>query len=236
MNLPNKLSIVRIALIPVFVTLFFLPFNYVRFAALGVFIVASLTDFLDGYIARKYNMITKVGNFLDTIADKMLIVAALVVVTVSLVPYIFVASYKDFYTILPVPPPPSVLVPLVNTSLGMFLFIITVVCTIIIICRELFISGLKMIAQTKRVSISADKLGKYKMVLQIAALCVLIPLFDIHRIHYRAGEIFLLIGVVALVLATLLTIISAINYLVKYRYVFSEDEKTEEKIDNEEAE
>ena len=211
MNLPNKLSIARIVLIPVFVTLFFLPFNYMRFAALGVFIIASLTDFLDGYIARKYNMITKLGNFLDTIADKMLVVCALVLVVVSALIFWFPQGLID---ISPVPHP-----------IYTVYFIVTVACTMIIICRELFISGLKMIAQTKGVTVVADKLGKYKMVLQIIALCILIPVADIYELNRVVGDYFIFIGTIILVLATILTIISCVNYLIKYRNMFSEKEE-----------
>lgn len=80
MNLPNRLSVARILLIPVFVVFFYLPFSYFRFIALGIFILACLTDALDGYIARKYNMVTNLGVFLDTNADKMLVTCALLLV------------------------------------------------------------------------------------------------------------------------------------------------------------
>lgn len=79
MNLPNKLSVARICLIPVFAALFYLtmiPYNYVIAAA--VFALAAFTDFLDGYIARKYNMVTNLGKFLDPIADKVLVATAFI--------------------------------------------------------------------------------------------------------------------------------------------------------------
>lgn len=81
MNLPNKLTVLRVCLIPVF--LFFLlaspmgePIS--RYAALGIFIIASLTDALDGYIARKYNLITNFGKFMDPLADKLLVCSAMI--------------------------------------------------------------------------------------------------------------------------------------------------------------
>jgi CDP-diacylglycerol--glycerol-3-phosphate 3-phosphatidyltransferase len=86
MNLANKISFVRIAATPVF--LFFLipgPFSHVanlaawgRWVAAAVFILASVTDAIDGYVARKYNLVTDLGKFLDPIADKLLVTAALV--------------------------------------------------------------------------------------------------------------------------------------------------------------
>ena len=80
MNLPNKLTITRIALIP-FIMLFymatFIPEGYGKIVALVLFVLASVTDFLDGYIARKYNIVTDFGKFADSIADKMLTFSAL---------------------------------------------------------------------------------------------------------------------------------------------------------------
>ncbi len=74
MTTANKLTILRVALIPVFLVLLYLGF---RWAALAVFIIASLTDLLDGYIARHYNQITDFGKFMDPLADKMLVMAAM---------------------------------------------------------------------------------------------------------------------------------------------------------------
>lgn len=79
MNLPNKLTLFRIILIPFFVFFLltdFVPFS--RYISLGIFGIASLTDLLDGKIARKYNLITNFGKFMDPIADKLLVCAALI--------------------------------------------------------------------------------------------------------------------------------------------------------------
>ena len=78
MNLPNKLTVIRIALTPVFLFLFcaeFIPHNYLF--ALIVFVIAAVTDFVDGYIARKRNLITNFGKIADPIADKILMTAVL---------------------------------------------------------------------------------------------------------------------------------------------------------------
>ena len=77
MNLPNKLSLLRIFLVPVFVVTFYLSWEYSRYIATGIFVVATLTDFLDGYIARKHNLVTDLGKLLDPIADKLLVTSAL---------------------------------------------------------------------------------------------------------------------------------------------------------------
>ena len=79
MNLPNKLTLLRIVLVPVFVVVLYLNFPYNNLVALAVFILASLTDLLDGKIARKYHLITDFGKFMDPIADKLLVTAALLV-------------------------------------------------------------------------------------------------------------------------------------------------------------
>ena len=79
MNLPNKLTIFRILCIPVFVVLMLvnaIPYN--NYIAVGVFIIASLTDLLDGKIARKYNLVTNFGKFMDPLADKLLVCSALI--------------------------------------------------------------------------------------------------------------------------------------------------------------
>jgi len=76
MNLPNKLTIIRMVLIVPFVVLLLAGFDWI---ALAIFIVASLTDMLDGKIARKYNLVTNFGKFMDPIADKLLVCAAMIV-------------------------------------------------------------------------------------------------------------------------------------------------------------
>lgn len=77
MTTANKLTLARVALIPVFLVILYLDFPYARCAAFGVFVVACLTDFVDGYIARHYNQVTDFGKFMDPLADKCLVVAAM---------------------------------------------------------------------------------------------------------------------------------------------------------------
>ena len=77
MNLPNKLTMMRVILIPVYMVLWHLEFPGSNYVALAVFITASLTDFLDGYIARKYNLVTNFGKFMDSLADKMLVLTVM---------------------------------------------------------------------------------------------------------------------------------------------------------------
>jgi CDP-diacylglycerol--glycerol-3-phosphate 3-phosphatidyltransferase len=81
MNLPNKLTILRVILIPFFLVSLYLGnsgFGFCKWIALGIFIAASLTDMLDGKIARKYNLVTNFGKFMDPLADKLLVCSALI--------------------------------------------------------------------------------------------------------------------------------------------------------------
>lgn len=78
-HIPNFLTILRVILIPVMILFFYLPYEWSRFVACGVFVLAGITDFLDGYIARKYNVSSKLGAFLDPVADKLTVTTALIV-------------------------------------------------------------------------------------------------------------------------------------------------------------
>ena len=88
MNLPNKLTMFRVILIPFFVLFMLADVTaYDKWIALAVFIIASLTDLLDGYIARKYNLVTNFGKFMDPLADKLLVCSALIcLVALSRIP------------------------------------------------------------------------------------------------------------------------------------------------------
>ena len=78
MNLPNKITVARICLVPLFIIVLYLPFNGADIWALIIFILASITDSLDGHIARSRNLVTNFGKFLDPLADKLLVSAALI--------------------------------------------------------------------------------------------------------------------------------------------------------------
>ena len=145
MNLPNKISITRICLIPVFVVAFYLtviPYNFIIAAV--IFTIAAFTDFLDGYIARKYNMVSDFGKFLDPIADKVLVSTALILVLV--------------------PPTGVVMLPWYAS-----------VMVAVILARELIISGFRLVAAGKNVVIAADWSGKIKtFVTDVAIVAILV--------------------------------------------------------------
>lgn len=83
LNIPNKLTVVRICLVPVFVVLmaFINATSYMKYIALGVYLIASLTDYIDGYLARKHNIVTTFGKLMDPLADKILVSAGFIMLT-----------------------------------------------------------------------------------------------------------------------------------------------------------
>lgn len=88
MNIPNRISLTRIILMPIFIIIYLLSFPYSKFIALGIFIIAAVSDMLDGHIARKYNLVTDLGKFLDPIADKLLATTGLLLLIVGSDPII----------------------------------------------------------------------------------------------------------------------------------------------------
>ena len=83
MNIPNTLTLLRIVLIPVFMLIFYLPYAWAHIAACGIFVFAAITDLLDGYLARRLGQISKLGEFLDPVADKLMVAVVLVLLVDS---------------------------------------------------------------------------------------------------------------------------------------------------------
>ena len=208
MNLPNKITLSRIFLIPVFVVVFFLtviPYNY--FIACIIFIVASCTDFIDGHIARKYNLVTTLGKFLDPIADKVLVSSALICMLVK--PEVLLVMWA-----------------------GEWVMIAAGVCVAVILARELIVSGFRMVAASTGLVLAADKIGKVKTTFQDIAIAMLLAGADFFSIA-AASKVFNVIGLVCLAIATVLTIWSGTSYIVKNKKVFgssveNKSEKEEE--------
>jgi CDP-diacylglycerol--glycerol-3-phosphate 3-phosphatidyltransferase len=171
-------------MIPVFVVLYFItaiPYNYTLSAV--VFALAAFTDFLDGYIARKYNLVTNLGKFLDPIADKVLVSSALIVMLVPIAGNLIIPSYGA-------------------------------IAVAIILARELVVSGFRMVAASKGMVIAADKSGKIKTFVTDIAIVVLLVGADIPLNGYMK-----LAGLILLGIATVLTIISGIECIVKNKAV-----------------
>ena len=201
MNLPNKLTLTRIILIPFFVAAFYLPFTGHYFVALAIFALASFTDFLDGKIARKYNLITDLGKFLDPIADKVLVTAGIIIAVAD--------------------PRANVFTTLLGEELGLILGGIGVV---IIISRELVVSSLRMMADKRVKVLAAEYIGKVKTFVTDVTLVVLMLSSALYEIS-SAAEAARIIGICSLVgyaVSVALTIVSGVSYLVKNREVFAE--------------
>lgn len=176
MNLALKLTLFRVILIPLFLLIYFLPFAGSNWVAFAIFVIASVTDFFDGWIARTYQQETLLGAFLDPVADKILICVILI----------------------------AVLTKHAGGWLGLYLML----CTIIIIGREIIISALRefMAARQIRGAVAVKFIGKVKTTAQIFALGFLI-------VYEHAGWIptweigYLLLGV-----ASVLTLWSMVDY------------------------
>lgn len=181
-NLPNMLTLLRIALIPVMAVLLLSPSREAGFWAAAVFAVASTTDWLDGYLARRMEIVTTFGKFLDPIADKLIVMAALIM-------------------ILPFNRVPAWMV-------------------LVILGREIIITGLRGLASTEGIVIPASNLGKFKTIFQIVAILGLLLHFDYHW-FFSVDNPYLYVnmhnvGLFYLWIAFILTVWSGVDYLNKF--------------------
>jgi len=185
MNLPNRLTLLRILFVPLIVFIAVFPFAQfgvifghisvgfvsvpiINIILLGLFLLASITDFLDGYLARKNHQISTFGKFMDPIADKLL----------------------------------------VNTLFILFVFqgLIPVVAVLVMIWRDIFVDGLRMLAAEKGRVIVAGYLGKLKTVVQmLTIMLILISNLPFELYHLPASNFMLWFSVV-------ISIISGLNY------------------------
>ena len=183
MNLPNALTLIRIFLIPLLVVVLLTKFEGrlilgVRKELVGaaIFGLASLTDWLDGYLARRRQQVTPLGQFMDPLADKLLITAALV----SLVQMDLAQSWM----------------------------------VVVILGREIAVTVLRSMAQSRNVSIPASPLGKFKMVSQVVAILLLILGYD----HLQQ---FFVLGKIALWVAVITAVASGIDYYRRFSHVLA---------------
>lgn len=171
LNVPNVLTLLRILLIPVFIIVFVHPTPDQSLAAAIIFAVAAVTDMLDGYIARRTGQVTKLGKLLDPIADKLLVLSALIL--------------------------------LMNVER------VSALVVLLIVGRELAVTGIRAIAAGEGMIIPAETTGKYKMALQVVAIILLIlegtGLAALGNLH--------LAGIVTLYLSLVLGYISGGQYV-----------------------
>ncbi len=198
MNLPNKITLARICMIPVFVLVFFLdgllPFAHSISAA--IFALAACTDFIDGHIARSRGLVTNLGKFLDPIADKVLVsTAMLLLLTMQEALFVGLEEWSQVF------------------------YVAMAVCICIIMARELIISAFRQIAAVNGVVMAADKLGKFKTIFQDVSICVLIFSADFGGFF---GGLLLGVGLVTFFAATVLTVWSGIAYVINNKQVFKD--------------
>ncbi|MBU2499136.1 MAG: CDP-diacylglycerol--glycerol-3-phosphate 3-phosphatidyltransferase [Proteobacteria bacterium] len=174
-NLPNSLSLIRLVCIPVVVICLHFPGRWGSFLAALFFGLAFITDFFDGYFARRYGDVTVLGKFLDPLADKILVSVTMIM-----------------------------LIPLGRIPAWM---------VILIIVREIAVTGLRSIAATQGIVIQASSLGKYKTISQAVAMVLLC-------LHYRYfGLNVQVMGMVILWVALILTLWSGGAYFQGFHKV-----------------
>lgn len=145
LNVPNILTLLRIALTPFFIIFLFYDHPYAKLWALIIFLVASITDAFDGYYARKHNQVTEHGEFLDPLADKILVSSALISFAVlEVIPYWMVA---------------------------------------LIIFRDMFVTGLRMVMNNKGFKMVTSKIAKAKTTVQIVIIVTILLYLGLGILH-----------------------------------------------------
>lgn len=192
LNLPTKLTVLRLLLIPFCMAAIIAPVFpgdvIWRIVAVAIFALTSITDMLDGMIARKYNLVTTLGKFLDPLADKMLIIGVLISVMLRY------SEDKTFCTVL-----------------GIALFVI--------VLREMSVTLLRMMAASKDgIVIAAAWLGKCKTVTQMAAVIVML----VEPVSFISQYTHLALSNILIAAMTFMTVWSGISYFKAYLPVLKE--------------
>ena len=184
MNLPTKITLLRVVLIPAYLFVYIVePLSRTPnlWLAITIFSIAAITDAVDGYLARKYRLVTNFGKLIDPLADKLLVCAALVAFTAS-------------------------------GALPAW-------AVIILISREFYISGLRQLAVERGIVLAASAGGKIKTATQITLICYVLMPIEIFRFDWMVT--------VLLVITLIASVLSAADYTVKNRAVFSQDKGTD---------
>ena len=174
-TIPNIITFIRIILIPIILYLLFSENPNIVLLAGGLFIISSISDYFDGYLARVLNQSSKLGTLLDPIADKLLIA--------------------------------SVIVVLVDTNVISNLHVIP---AIIILLREIAISGLREYLAKMNTDMPVSKLAKYKTTFQMVTLSILII-----SLGFQLNDFLWNLGLVSLWIAAIITLLSGYNYMAK---------------------
>lgn len=192
MNLPNLLTLSRIIFLFLIVILMAMHWPGAATLAFVLFLIAAITDWADGFFARRWKLVSNFGKLMDALTDKILMVGLFVALTVL--------GYFEGWDLL------------------------ALFCVLLILCREFFITGLRLVAAANGIVLAAEKSGKQKTVSQILALAFLLlaPVLkdDLSRFFNRdfatVADGFHWIGFGLFLLATLLTVTSGTRYVWKY--------------------
>ena len=191
MNLPNVLTLSRIPILFGIVAFLYAPFTGASTIAFVLFVVGALTDWADGYYARKQGLVSNFGKLMDALTDKVFMVGL-------------------FITLLAAHKLPTWTLPLL----------------LLILSREFLITGLRLVAASSGVVLGAEKSGKHKTVSQIVAAILLLLAIAVRNdfpelLPVVVGDVLHLGGVVFFCIATLLTVSSGTQYMVKYWSIFT---------------
>ena len=192
MNLPNKLTVLRMCMVPIFVIVMMVSNAlWANIVGLVLFVVASLTDMLDGKIARKHNLVTDFGKFMDPLADKFMVIGALLVILYKTMTF----GKCDLFTTL-------------------FFWAV-----LIVIFRELAVTLIRLVVSgSSGIVVAANMLGKIKTCTQIACVvcCIAEPAIYAAVPALEKMQALLPASIVTTALMLLFTLWSGINYIVSY--------------------
>ena len=194
MNVPNALTMFRIFCTPIMVLLFLLPIpNGVGgFTALGIYVLACFTDLLDGKIARKYNLVTDFGKFMDQIADKFITTTAMILVLFEGIVWQWLA----------------------------------VVMLLVVVLRDILISGIRMVAANKNFVIAADIYGKVKsLFLDVASMVLMLYVGLTVTCSCEFVDYVKWAGLALMIVGVALSVMSCVNYSVKAVKALTVNEK-----------
>lgn len=188
MNLPNIISLSRIPLVFLIVGCLYIPGSLGAFLAFALFVVGSVSDWLDGFLARKYHLVSDFGKLMDALTDKVFVVGT----CVALLPT----------KILPV---------------------WGIILVLIIIAREFFVTGLRLVAASRGRVLAAEKAGKLKTVIQMISIGLLLFSRVVGNTQHGTSLFFYELGLWLFVLGAGLTLYSGFGYLVKYGDLLKEN-------------
>lgn len=173
LNLPNKITLLRLTAIPLMLLIYPIQWKVTHVLVALIYLVAALTDLVDGHLARKFNQVTNLGKLLDPLADKLLNCSALIIL----------AAYDQLYTFI----------------------------VVLLVCREIFVNGLRLIAMQYETSLEVIEMGKWKTAVQTCGIfCLLMA-------HPESAKIYKIVGMLSIWISLGLSLYSAFLYFETFR-------------------